>query len=428
MIHFEVLLYTVPPLLLLEAFFSGSEIALLSADKLVLHKRAKAGSRGAKLALDLARHPERVLSTTLLMTSFCVVSNAGLIALTFLSSGSEHAELWATLITSPMIVIFGELLPKTLFQRHATQWAPWIARPVIITYSVLLPFTKALSAYTARLARIITPIEELISGKKRSTREELVSLLSYSRRESEIKSSEKRIIRRILDFKDSEAKHALIPLVRVEALDEQATLRDALESFERHRHSRVPVYRERVDNVIGVLEAASLLSATSVGPTPELQRPISELVQPAHYVAETQSLEDVLGDMHRENREMVVVVDEHGGAIGVLTTEDIVEEIVGEISDEYDTESLPFKTLGESSWLIQASMEIAQLNEVLQLELPYGDYETLGGFLLQQFGRIPEERDELFFNTGAGHFKFTVRAATERQIESVLIERQNPDG
>ena len=119
---------------------------------------------------------------------------------------------------------------------------------------------------------------------------------------------------------------------------------------------------------------------------------------------------------------MVVVVDEHGGAVGILTFEDIVEEIVGEISDEYDQESKTYRELSEGRWLVQARMEIDQINDQLKIDLPHGDYETLSGFLLQQFGRIPESRDELFFNTHAGQLKFTVKQATERHIESVLIE------
>ncbi len=416
----QVLAMVLPPLLILEAFFSGSEIALLSADKLALRKLAKQGKHGAQRALELASHPEKVLSTTLLMTSFSVVTQSALIALYFNSQGYEHAELYSVLLASPIIVIFGELLPKTFFQRHSTEWAPWVARPMNWVYWIFFPFTRSLTIYTTKLSRIVGPIEELLSGRKRNTREELVSMLNYGKRESEIKSSERKIIRRILDFKDSEAKHALIPLVKIEAIEVGATVREALERFERHRHSRMPVFNGRITNIVGVLETSDLMSMSG---TQDLEQPIRHAMSPAHYVADAQSLEDVLLDMRHEDTEMVVVVDEHGGAVGILTFEDILEEIVGEISDEYDTESLPFRILSGTSWLVQARMEISQINEVLKLDIPVGEYETLGGFLLQQFGRIPDPRDELFFNTSVGALKFTIRAATERQIESVLVEK-----
>lgn len=418
-IDLHLIFTLLPVLLLIEAFYSGSEIALLSADKVSMKHLAKTGGKRARFALDLISHPEKLFSTTLLMTSLCVSCISGLVALYYIHTDSSNAHGWAVLTASPLIVVFGELLPKTVFQRYATVIAPWVAVPVSVTYYVMYPVTKLLSMYTNRLSRVMVPIEELLTGKRKTTREELRSLMSYTKRETEISSSEKRMIKRILDFKDTEAKHALIPLVRVEAIEDSSTVREALQRFESHRHSRMPVYSERVDNIIGVLEATDLFSAT------DLEQPIRNYVSAAHYIAETQSLEGLLAEMSREDNEMVVVVDEHGGAVGVLTFEDIVEEIVGEIADEYDDqESKPYKEIEPGTWLVQARMEIDQINDQFRIDLPSGEYETLSGFLLQQFGRIPEPRDELFFNTSAGLLKFTVKQATEKRIESVLIEKK----
>ncbi len=410
----------IPPLLLVEGLFSGSEIALLSADRLILRKQARQGSTGARLALELADHPERVLSVTLLLTCLCVVGISSLVSLFLLERNSQHSEVYAVLIASPLVVIFGELIPKTIFQQHSNQFAPWIAYSVHWTYWAFYPITRLLASYTARITGFIGPIEELITGKKPTTREELENLLTYDQKESEIKVSEKKMIRSILDFREAEAKHAMIPLVKVDAIEDSSTVREALELFERHRHSRMPIFKDRIDNIVGVLEAADLFMAS------DLNQPIRLYLSHAHYVAETQALSDLLLEMHQDDNEMVVVVDEHGGAVGILTFEDIVEEIVGEISDEYDTESLPYKTIGEHNWVIQAKMEIQQINDQLHLGLPQGEYETLSGFLLQQFGRIPDVRDELFFTTAGGHFKFTIRKATQRHIEMVSIERLEP--
>jgi putative hemolysin len=412
------LLTLVPVLLVIEGFYSGSEIALLSADKLQLKQNAKLGHRGAQLALELASHPERIFSTTLVMTNLCMITLSALVALFLLERGIAMADLLAIVITSPLVVLLGELTPKTIFQRYANQVAARVAFPIHWTFWALYPVTRLISSYTTKLSKIVGPIEAMIVGKQRSTRDELRQLLNYSKSESELKSAEKRMIRRIFDFKDSEAKHALIPLVRVEAIEESSTVREALDSFERHRHSRMPVYSDRIDNIVGILEAADLFTAT------DLNQSLRYYVTAAHYVPETQSLYELLKDMKREDNEMVVVVDEHGGAVGILTFEDIVEEIVGEIDDEYDDpEAAPYKELSQYSWLVQARMPIVQMNEKLGLDLPEGDYETLSGFLLQQFGRIPEIRDELFFTTPAGQFRFTIRRASQRHIESVQVDR-----
>ncbi len=407
----------IPPVILLEGFFSGSEIALLSADRLKLKAASRKRSHRATLALELVTHPERILSSTLLMTNLSVIFVSSLVALFCQARFGGWADLYAVAITSPIVLLCGELIPKTLFQRFADRVAPWVAYPVWWTYWAAYPATRVLSAYTAKLSRMLGPVEELITGRRRTTRDEIRALLSYGKRESEIKSSERRMIKRIFDFKDTEAKKALIPLVKVEAIEESATVTEALGRFEIHRHSRMPVYSERIDNIVGLLLVGDLLSAS------DPEHSIRPWVKPARYVAETQILEDVLYDMRREDNELVVIVDEYGGAVGILTFEDIVEEIVGEIADEYDAEVPPLKELGEGRWLVQARMGITQLNEGLGLDVPKGDYETLGGFLLQQFGRIPETSDELHFNTPQGPIRFTIRKATHRHIETVLIEK-----
>jgi CBS domain containing-hemolysin-like protein len=374
---------------------------------------SKKGDLGAKKALQLATRPERVLSTTLFITCLCVIGISGLLTLYLLNHSQAHAELLTLAFASPLVVIFGELIPKTIFQRHADRFAPWVAYPVDWAYWIFFPITRLLSAYTTRLSRLVGPIEELLTGKRRTTRDELRAMISSGKKDSEIKTSEKKIIKRIFDFKDTEAKHALIPLVKVDAIDESETIRVALERFLDHRHSRMPVYSERIDNIVGVLNAADLFQVT------DLDQPIRTILSTANYIAETQALDDLMVEMRRENKQMGVVVDEYGGAVGILTFEDIIEEIVGEINDEYDAELIPYKKLSEDSWLVQARMEISQANEHLKLEIPEGDYETIGGFLLQQFGRIPEPGDELYFS----HLKLTIRKADERHIESVVIER-----
>lgn len=409
-----VLIFT---LLVVEGFYSGSEIALLSVDKLQLRRLANAGHRGASLALELAQHPEKVFSTTLVVTASCVITLSTLIALYLMEREAPYAEVKSILISSPLVVLFGELFPKAFYQKRALQFAPVVAFPVRFTFLLLYPVTKTLSAYTSRLARLVGPMEELLSGKKKSTREDIIEALSNAKKETDIKVSEKKIINRIFDFRESEAQHALIPLVKVDALEQNSTVELALNQFEKHRHSRMPVYADRIDNIIGILEASDLLAAE------DLEGSITPFISRAHYVAEVQTLEQLLLEMREEGQEMVVVVDEHGGAIGVITFEDIIEEIVGEISDEFDHEAEPYKTISPNRWSVQAKIEVTALNEALSLGLPEGDYETLSGFLLHQFGRIPRAKDEIIFDTKQGSFRLLIKKATDRHIETVVIEK-----
>ncbi|MBC7385565.1 MAG: HlyC/CorC family transporter, partial [Cryobacterium sp.] len=360
----ELLISLLIPLILIEGFFSGSEIALLSADQIDLKARAANGSSRAKLALQLAKHPERVLTSTLVMTAFCVILISALCSLWARGKYGESSEWIAVSIASPLVVILGELIPKTVYQKYANRVAPWVSYPVSFVYLLFYPLTRTISFYTSGLSRVLRPIEEMLTGKSPSGRDELLTLLSYGKRESELGVSEKRMIRRIFDFKGTEAKHILIPLIKVEAIEEHATILDGLERFKSHRHSRMPVYSGRIDNIVGILEVSDLFRA------PDPQQSVRNFVETATYVAETHHLDDLLKIMRRDETEMVVIVDEYGGAIGILTFEDIVEEIVGEIEDEHDDQAVDVKQLGENSYIVPARMEVTALNENLNFEIP----------------------------------------------------------
>ena len=416
-LELSTLAFIVPPLLLIEGFFAGSEIALLSADKMILKTKAGKGSKAARLALELSSQPERVLISTLVVTCLCVVLISSLVTLYVRGHFEDHTDLYAILIASPMIVLLGELIPKTLYQKYANPMATVVAYPVYLIYWVLYPITTTLSLYTTSLSRTLRPIEELLTGKPPTARDELLTLLNYGKRESEITNSEKEMIRRIFDFKSTQAKHILMPLIRIEAIEEKTSVKDAIERFKVHRHSRMPVYSNRIDNIIGILDISNLFLAQDPA------QGIRSFMTPAHYIAETHLLQDLIAEMRAESSEMVIVVDEYGGAIGILTFEDIVEEIVGEINDEHDDQIAEFQDLGEGRWVVQARMEITRLNEQLGLELPEGDYETLGGFLMEQFSKLPEVGDELYFDTPVASLKFTIRKANDRLVQSVLIEK-----
>ncbi len=404
-------------LLLIEGFFSGSEIAILSVDRIFLKSKANQGNRGAKLALFFANNPEKLLAVTLLITSLCIVTISTLTLLYFASLNISHAELWATLVSSPLVVFFGELLPKTFYQRFSKRLSTSVSYLIFATFYIFYPITLLISLYTTRLARIAGPIEELFTGKKKTIRDELRTLLTAGAgtKDSEINTTEKKMIHRILNFKDSETQNALIPLVQTEAIEEGESALEALKKFTINRFSRMPIYSDRIDNITGIVKASDLLSATN------LEHPVKNYASPAHFVPETQSLENLLLDMRREGYEMAIVVDEYGGSVGVLTIEDVIEEIVGEIHDEFDTDTSPLKEISKNHWMIQSRSEIKNINEQLKLSIPEGPYETIGGFLLQQFGRIPKAGDELYFESPAGTLKFSVRKANSRQIETVAI-------
>jgi putative hemolysin len=403
--------------LLIEGFFSGSELALLSADRLQLKKKAKANDHGAQRALKLLKTPEKILSTTLLVTSTCVMAISVILTLEFRKSQGEHGELKAVMIGSGLVILFGELIPKFFYRRFSATLAPKIATPIFYTQKILSPLIFLSSLYTSQITRIMKPIEQVWMGKKQGGKDDLQALLTANSTETQIKTSEKKLIRKILKFRDKISKDGLVPLIQVDAIERSSTLREAFEMFDEKKHSRLPVYDERIDNIIGVIQLTQVINA------PDLNRKIEEYIKPVQYVAETQKLETILNDMIESDHQLAVVVDEYGGAIGILTREDIFEQIVGDIQDEDDPELKSIRALDTNQWVVKAKTTIVQINEELGVQLPEGDYDTLGGFLLRQFSRIPINGDELFFDTPAGQIHFVIRESTSRRIESVSIER-----
>ena len=403
--------------LLIEGFYSGSELALLSVDRLVLKRKSKQGDRGAHLALRLLKSPDRILSSTLLMTSTCVMATSVLLTLEFRRTLGEHGEAYAAVLGSFLVIVFGELIPKFVYRRWSDTLVPRLSYPIFYTQKLLSPLIRLMTLYTSQITRIVTPMELVWSGRKPSAKDELHGLLTNDSGDTQIKSNEKRLIRKILRFRDRIAKDGLVPLVQVDAIEKQSTLQEAFEVYQEKKHSRLPVYDERIDNVIGVLELHQIFRQG------DLRQRIDRFIKPAVYVAENQKLEDILNQMMEEDFQIAIVVDEYGGAIGILTREDIFEQIVGDLEDEDDLEKRLVKTTGDQSWLVKGRATITQINEELQLDLPEGDYDTLGGFLLRQFSRIPEPGDELYFDTAAGQLRICVKDATRRRIESVSIER-----
>ncbi|MGE4234471.1 MAG: hemolysin family protein [Bacteriovoracia bacterium] len=398
--------------LILEAFFSGSEMALISADRLALKKLAKKNNSGANVALKLLSEPETILVTTLVGTCLCVTFQAAAFTIFIAQNFGEEYEIYSLLVLSPIVLIFGELLPKTLFQRYSEQLSPKVAPIIRLVQIALYPITFILIRYTKVLSRRLQPIEELITGRHNPThREELRYLLTYGKKETSLKSSERRMIRRILDFSRAQAKNAAIPLVNVDMIEDSISMQEALEAFVKFGHSRLPVYHERVDNIVGIVHVFDLYFEK------DSQKTISQLMQSPFYTPESQHLDDLLYVMQKKGIQMAIVVDEYGGAVGILTLEDILEEIVGEIKDEYDEDKSLFKKISDKEFIIQGKMEIDSINENLKLGLPTGSYETLAGFLLEQFSRIPEAEDELF----VGKLKFVVKKASSRAIQTVQV-------
>jgi len=399
---------------LLESFFSGTEIAMVSLDRARIKARAEQGSRRwAKLEAVLKR-PEKFFSATLLGTNiFEVLSNAVATFLIISYLGVDYKYL-TIIIMTPVILVLGEIAPKTIYRYHAELIAPYLIYPLKIASIIFYPVVLGLTGVTALFVKLFG-----IEGarlKPHATREDLENYLAMWNLDSGLRTAEKKIVERIFDFTETEVEDIMIPLINVAALDAGDGIDEAIRLARKTGYSRIPVYSGEVYNIIGIVHAFDLLTA------PAKTQSLKDIMRPAPYVPNTAPVDELLKQLRTEGNSIAIVVDEYGGAIGIVTIEDILEEVVGNIYDEYDKEEHFFVKVERNRYLVNARMEIDELNDHLNLELPKNDYETLAGFLLKHMERIPHVGERFEFE----NLRFLITKADKRSIKEVSIAITEP--
>ncbi len=394
--------------LLLEGFLSGSEIAMVAADRKRLSRLQRSESRWDRLTFRILQEPSWFLSTTLVGSNLAEVANAALVTSLLVGILGPRGDLYAFLILTPLVLVFGEILPKTLFQQKADSWVRRIVPGIWVASLVLYPLVWIMSRATQSISRFLKQEAEV---RPLVTREELQLLLREEGGRSDINTLELEMIRRIFRFSSTRVKEVMIPLVDVVALEETCNVEEAIASFRQENYSRFPVYRDRVDNIIGIMYSFDLLGAKGEG------KSIQPFVRPISFFPETKPVDELLLEMQQSQETLAAVVDEYGGAVGIVTVEDILEEVVGEIEDEYDFGPPLFRKVGPKKFWVNARMEVDHLNESLKLGLPKGDYETVGGFVLERLGRVPLAGEVFRYKK----MLFEVLKSDEKSVLEVLV-------
>ncbi len=398
--------------LVAEGFFSGSEMGVVSADRMKLRHDAAKGSLGSKLALDMLNKPEWLLSTTLVGTNIAVVANTTMATALMLQLFGESGSWLAVALVAPLIWVFGEIVPKSVFQQRADVITPrvifllkffsWVFYPILIVFSLL----------TRLLAKLVG--DRTGSHNPFTLREEIFALMQMSTEGGDIDTSEKAMIRRLFDFEETTVAEIMMPLIDVVGIEQGASCGEAMRLARTKAHKRMPVYSKRVDRIVGMLDALELLGV-------DPQEPIAAYIRPVDYVPGSKSIQTLLQDMQRERHLLSVVVDEFGGAEGIVTVEDILEEIVADLSDEFDVRENPtgwLRKLGERDYLASARIEPEALAEALNIELPEGKYATLAGFLLERVRDVPVVGTRVRYKK----ITFVIQRGSERAIEEVRVQ------
>ncbi len=400
--------------LLMEGLFTGAEMVLVAADRHRLSERAARGVRGAKIALKLLEQPDRALATTLTGTNLFIVLATVLNTSHFLPRFGEHAVWVSVGVITPLVVLLGEVVPKSFALPRADRLAGAAAQFIWVSRLALYPVVAVASFIARLLSRPfggVPPLHGIV------TREELRLILSTSRTGSDVEAHERAMVRRVFDFGETEVADIFRPLVHIVALPEGASCRDAASLAARWGYSRYPVYRERIDHVVGYLHLIDV-----VGRDPE--EPILPLMRKALYVPEVMPIDELLRRFQEAGVSFAIVVEEYGGVTGIVTAEDVVEEVVGEIEDEYEPVIEYHKQVGAGEFLVLGRMEVDRFEKEIGVRLPEGDYSTVGGMLISLAERIPRAGEE-FTVRGV---RFLVEDATERAVKKIRVRVPDAEG
>ncbi len=407
--------------LLMKGFFSGSEIALVNSDKIKLRHKAKQGNRGADLAQKLLRTPDVLLSTTLVGTNISTVVLTTIGALSMIRIFGASGELYAFLVLTPVLLILGEIVPKSVYQQKSDTLTPIIIYPLrwasFLFYPVIFVFSR-IARFAARLVG---------AGKVEQpffiTREQLRAVIDMAETGAAMDAFGQGRIRRVIRFAETTVAEAMIPIAEATAISRDGSMKSAIELVRRHGYNRLPVYENSTSNVIGVVTLTTWDLMDQELP----KKPLEDLTKPALYVSPLQTIDQLLPVLRQRPDHMAVVVDEFGTAVGMITMEDIVEEVVGEIDVGYDFEEYHprrkrvYEKLADDVYVMDSRLSISEANEVLEIDLPTTEFHTVGGLVLARLRHIPKIGEYI---VEAG-YRFTVVEASERAIARLKVEPED---
>lgn len=395
---------------------SGAETALTSVGRFRIQRLAEEGSRAARILQRLHEDPNRFLSTVLVINTVALILASFATTLLAVRYVPDRYGFWGELVValalSLLVLIFAEVTPKSFAIRHAERIALLVA-----------PVVQWLSRPMRPLLWFITIVARAVTGGRAArapylTEEELMSMLSVS----EIEEGEREMISGIIEIGDKPVREVMVPRTDIVAAAQEASMEDILEVARRSGHTRIPIYGEGLDDIVGVVHVKDLIPALLQHPRPAFD--VRRLMRKAVYTPESKKVDELLHQMRAERVHLMIVLDEYGGTAGLVTLEDLLEEIVGEIRDEYDVaEEEPLRVTGERTAVVDARYSMADLNERLDLGVPESeDYDSVGGYVLATLGRFPEAGTTF----QGGRVRWTVEAVDGFRIQVVALEAEEP--
>jgi putative hemolysin len=416
-------------LITVNAILSMARAALINVRRPRLRQLVEDGVASARIAEALADDASRLLATTQLGLVLSSSFVSAVVAVTATPPLAAILEPWLGTAGYPVtfilvvflaalaMLVLAQLVPESLGVQHSEKLALALARPLHLLSTLAMPVVRLVVWISNALARLFGTGTR--SEMPFVTEEEIRTLVDAGEEEGVLEEEEKEMIYSIFDLGETMTREVMVPRIDVVALEVTTPLLEALEKIMQAGHSRIPIYHESIDNVVGVLYAKDLLPYLRDGHT---DVPLKSLLREAYFVPETKRASELLPDLQQRRVHVAIVVDEYGSMAGLVTIEDLLEEIVGEIQDEYDTEEPFVEFVNENEYVFDARVDLDDLNRLMDVSLPTEDNDTLGGFIYTELGKVPTPGDQVAF----GNMEFVVESVAGRRIRKVRVRRQLP--
>ena len=406
-------------LIMLSGFFSSSEIAMFSLAQHRVDAMVEEGLSGAVMVQSLKEDPHRLLVTILVGNNIANIAMTAITtALLGIYFGGATAALISTFGITAIVLLFGESAPKSYAVEHTDTWARRIARPLKLAEYAMYPLVVVFDYLTRQVNKLTGSTGSAIEAPY-VTRGEIQEMIETGEREGVLEEDEHEMLQRIFRFTDTIAKEVMTPRLDMTAVSADATIGEAIETCIQSGHERVPVYDSNLDNVIGIATIRDLVREHNYG-DPDLA--LSDLTTPTLHVPESKNVDELLAEMREDRLNMVLVIDEFGTTEGLVTMEDLVEEVVGEILEGGETE--PIERIDDRTVIVRGEVNIDEVNEALDLELPEGEeFETIAGFIFNRAGRLVEEGESIAYDD----VEITVEQVENTRIMKARVEKEAID-
>ncbi|TYT21138.1 HlyC/CorC family transporter [Dictyoglomus thermophilum] len=406
-------------LLVISGFLSALETSLLSLPKIRLHHLADNGDKRALRLIKLMEDSQKVLSTILIANNLVNVLISAIATKIALSAFKNFGIAIATGLSTFFIVVFGEVIPKSFGLKLKEKYALRAINIFYPFYIIFLPITRLILGFSNIFYKFMGKTQENISPF--ATVDEFLTLVNVGEKEGIIEKEEKELISNVLEFTDTEVHEIMVPRIDMVCVSVDSPLKEVWKKIIEEGHSRIPVYEGSIDNIVGIVHAKDVLKALAEK-DPNVK--IKDILRDVIYVPENMKINELFNEMRKKKAHLAIVVDEYGGTAGLVTLEDVLEELVGEIEDEYDKEENKFNFLDENTLIVDAKMNIYELNDILEetwgITLPETEYDTLGGLILDLLNRVPSRGEQI----DLGDLIIVIESVRRQRIEKVKIIRK----